>query len=319
MAETADYTPGDWKGHDFTAARKTFDAHAGRSYTEATTSGKTAKDCVPDGLTTDSESPLIVVCDVTGSMGVWPGVIFSKLPYLDIEGKEYLGPTMEISFAAVGDAPQGDLYPLQVQEFGKGTVLSDNLKKLIVEGKGGGDACESYELAALYYARKVQMPNATRKPIIIFIGDEGAHEFVMKSAAADANVRITTSIVDTTAIFEELRRKYSVYIIRKRYDGNEAIVQAQWEKLVGADHVVPLQAPERVVDVIFGILAQETDRVAYFREELEGRQEPDQIATVYKSLATVHKLPPASKAPPKKGRSVMHLPEGKKTKGLLGK
>ncbi len=316
MAETADYDPGGWKGHDFTAARSTYDAHAGRSYADANAKGLKAADLVPTSLSTNSPSPLVVVCDVTGSMGEWPAVIFSKLPYLDIEGKEYLGPAMEISFAAVGDAPQGDKYPLQVRKFDKGLALQEHLKALIHERGGGGDLCESYELGALYYARNCSMPKAT-KPIIVFIGDEGLHPYVEKAHGQAHHVNIPAR-VDTTDIFEELKRKCAVYVVRKAYGaGNDGPIQRQWVELLGDDHVVPLQDPQRVVDVIFGILAKETGKIDYFRKELEGRQTADQVDTVYKSLKTVHTNVAAKKVG--KGKSVMHLPEGTKAKGLLGK
>jgi hypothetical protein len=248
-------------------------------------------------------------------MGEWPAVIFSKLPYLDIEGKQYLGEEMEISFAAVGDATQGDKYPLQVRTFDRGTKLAEHLKALVIERGGGSDQCESYELAALYYARNVSMPKAI-KPIIVFIGDEGLHPYVEKAHAVANHVN-TTSRIDTTDIFEELRRKYSVYVVRKAYAVDDGPIHRQWVGLLGEDHVVALQAPERVVDVIFGILAKETNRIDYFRKELEGRQDPGQVDTVYTSLKTVHgTLPPHKSA---KGKSVMHLPDAKPAKGLLGK
>ena len=79
---------------------------------------------------------------------------------------------------------------------------------------------------------------------------------------------------------------------------------------MGEDHVVELPDAKRVVDVIFGILARETGRIEYFREEIEGRQDPDQVKTVYKSLATIHKLPAAGK-PVDRGNSILKLPEGK--------
>ena len=329
MAETSDYDPGPWRGHDFGAARSAYADHAGRSYADASAKGVSASTLVPAVLNTNSPAPLVVVCDVTGSMGTWPGVIFSKLPYLDIEGKTYLGPEMEISFGAIGDATMGDTYPLQVYPFDKGTPLADNLKKLVVEGGGGGDSCESYELAALYFARNVTMPNAT-KPIIIFIGDEGLHSHVEKEHAATYHITLEKRI-SVEDIFKELTRKFSVYVIRKRYDRSESSVQSQWVGLLGENRVVPLQAPERVVDVIFGILAGETGMVDYFHKEIEARQNKDQVDTVYKSLRTVHAHLPVSGTPDdaaKKskiakaaasGKSVMHIPDGKKTKGLLGK
>ena len=320
MAETADFNPADygWRGHDFKDAKKAYDAHVGRGYADAAAKGVDPSSLIPTSIQTSSMSPLVIACDVTGSMGQWPAVIFSKLPYLEIEGKEYLGKNMEISFAAIGDAPMGDTYPLQVRQFSKGTDLAAQLQGLIIEGKGGGDKCESYELAALYYSRNAKLINAN-KPIFIFIGDEGLHAYVERHHGKACNIEFGQGEprLDTTAIFAELTRKFAVYVIRKPYEpSHEPSIQKQWVELIGEEHVVHLPGPERVIDVIFGILAKETNRIDYFKKELEGRQKPDQVATVYKSLATVH----TSTAKPKKGKSVMvGLAEGKKTKGLLDK
>lgn len=291
MAETSNYDPGPWKGHDFASARVAYDRHAGRSYTDAVAEGKKAGDLVPSGIKTKSEAPLVIACDVTGSMGAWPATIFSKLPYLELEGKEYLGETMEISFAAVGDI-HGDNYPLQVREFVNGTKLEQELKALVVEGGGGGSSEESYDVAAKYYTENVEMPNAVRKPIFIFIGDEGLYSnLTVADAEKHAKVKMEKNI-DIKHIIEDLKKRYSVYVVRKSYSPvMEREIQAQWEELLGGDHICPLQDAGRVVDVIFGILAKETGRVDYFKKELEDRQKPDQVNVVMESLKTVHKIP----------------------------
>jgi hypothetical protein len=317
MSESNDYNPGDWAGHDFGAARKAYDAHAGRSYDKAVSAGKKAVDLVAATIETQSQFPLIIRCDVTGSMGAWPATIFSKLPYLDIEGKQYLGPDMEVSFGAIGDAVMGDKYPFQVRPFGKGTDLAEQLKGLVIEGGGGGDKCESYELSALYDARNVKCPNAL-KPIHIIIGDEGIHEYVEVEHAKNAQVVIQARI-SYQAVFEELKRRFAVYVIRKDYgEGYESRIQKQWVDLLGEDHVVRLDDPNRVVDVIFGILAKETGRVAYFKEELEGRQTPEQVKTVYDSLKTVHVDLDKDDKDKNEGHSTMFLPSGKGRRNLLG-
>jgi hypothetical protein len=317
MSETADYSPGDWKGYDFDDARATYDRHVGRSYSAARSDNKRAGDLVPDKITTESTAPLTILVDVTGSMGDWPAVMFSKLPYMDNECKEYLGEDMEISFAAVGDVTS-DVYPVQVRPFAKGRDLEKQLKELVIEGNGGGQARESYEVTALYYAHNAEMPNAER-PIMIIIGDEGFYDTISKAHAKIANVKLA-SAVDTVDLFEELRQKFSIYLIRKpysHYSGEDAHIQREWERLLGKEHIATLSAPERVVDVIFGILAKEKDMLDYFKGEIEDRQRPDQVKTVYKSLETVHALP-AKKPIPKDGKSVFHKGmKGKKTKKLL--
>jgi hypothetical protein len=326
MSETGDYDPGCWTGHDFTAARKKYDAHVDRSYGDAVSDGVDANDLILDRIKTKSKSPLIILCDVTGSMGEWPATIFSKLPYLELEGKEYLGDDMEIAFGAIGDYTC-DRYPLQMRDFAKGLDLKKRMEELVIEGGGGGQIRESYEMGALYCARNVDMPLAS-KPICIIIGDEGFYDTINK---ADAKKHARVDIegrLKSSDVFDELKRRFAVYLVRKPYEPShreelshtDKTIHAQWEKVLGNDHIVMLPDAGRIADVIFGILAQETDRVDYFRGELKDRQKPDQVKTVLKSLKTVHKIDEGedpSRKLLKPSFSVTKGSGGKKTKSLL--
>lgn len=326
MSESGDYDPGPWRGHDFKSARRSYDVHVGRSYDDAVKADKKAKELIEPSLKTESSSPLVIACDVTGSMGEWPATIFSKLPYLEHEGKEYLGEDMEISFAAIGDA-YSDKYPLQVRPFTKGIDLKKRLEELVIEGGGGGQIMESYDLAALYYARNVEMPNAV-KPIFVFIGDEGLYDFVHEGHAKEYVGEKLKQKLSISAVVKELKNKYSVYLVRKPYDNsggdslgpNDKVIQAQWEELLRADHISILPEAGRVVDVIFGILAKETGKIDYFKNEIGERQKPGQVKTVMKALKTIHKLGPKDEPKAlKSGKSVLHKTgKGEKTKPLLG-
>lgn len=336
MSEAGDFSPAHWggSGHNFNSAYRDFDAHAGRSYTKAKAAGKKRKDLLPAELKTDSDAPFVIVTDQTGSMGEWPKVIFSKLPYLELEGQVYLGKDMEISWCAMGDAHNYEDYPVQARPFTKGTKLKKRLKELVLEGNGGGGGHESYELMALYLARCVHMPKAIRKPVCIFIGDEIPYDAVSKEMAKDyAGVNIEKRM-STADIFAELCAHFSVYIIRKPYNDSsgdsmsdfDREATAKWAKLLGGiDRVAFLPQPERVVDVIFGILAKETGQIEYFKEELEQRQLPDsggkkKVDTVYKSLKTVHKLPKPGEKDDKKpsGKSSTRgMGSGKSSKSLM--
>ncbi|MFC1697382.1 hypothetical protein ACFL1H_03550 [Nanoarchaeota archaeon] len=294
MSESGDYDPGPWRGHDFKHNRKKYDQHVGRSYDNARKSNKKAKDLLYKTISTKSKSPLVIACDVTGSMGDWPATIFSKLPYLELEGKEYLGKDMQISFAAVGDA-YTDSYPLQIRKFCSGTGLKKRLEELIIEGHGGNQQRETYDLAALYYSKNCDMPNAI-KPVFIFIGDEGLYEKVDKHQAKEwTNIELTKDLT-YEGVLKDLQKKFSVYLIRKPYDrgyGNEMgptdkKIYKQWSDVLGADHISLLPSADRVVDVIFGILARETNRYEYFEEEITDRQKPEQVKEVMKSLHKIH-------------------------------
>lgn len=317
MSESADYDPGPWKGHDFKSARSAYDTYAGRSYGDAVSAHKTAADLLPESISTDSESPLIILCDVTGSMGEWPATIFSKLPYLDIEGKTYLGQGMEICFGAVGDV-NSDRYPLQMRPFSKGLDLTEQLQKLVIEGGGGGQTTESYEHGALYVSRNVKMPKATRRPIVIFIGDEQTYTSINPASAKNfANVDLSQNISDKE-IFDELMKKCSVYLVRKPYRSSgsdiDLEIRKHWASLLGEDRIAELPDAARIVDVIFGILAVEVNRVEYFRKEIEDRQRADQVKTVYKSLDSIC----ASAEAKHTGKSMMlNRDSGKPSRSLM--
>jgi len=324
MSETADFDPGHWRGHDFKSARRAYDVHVDRSYDDAVKAGKSVKDMVPGVIKTNSPAPLVILCDVTGSMGEWPATIFSKLPYLELEAQEYLGDKMEICWGAIGDYTC-DKYPLQIRKFTKGVKLKDELKELIVEGGGGGGARESYEMAGLYCARNIEMPKAL-KPILIIIGDEGFYETINKSDAKKYALVSLQSRVSAKEVFAELQTKFSVYVVRKPYgyfrgdktSDADKTIHAQWAEVVGDDRIVMLPDAGRVVDVIFGLLARETDRVEYFEDELKDRQKPGQVKTVMKALETIHGLASDSKKLLRSGASKMHKKsDGKKTKSLL--
>jgi hypothetical protein len=315
MAETADYDPGDWKGHDFASARKSYDVHVGRSYEDAKVKKTAPSTLVPDNVSTNSTAPLVIVTDHTGSMGKWTATMFSKLPYLEIEGKEYLGEDMEICFAAVGDIFSDD-YAFQVRPFASGTDLDVRLKELVIEGNGGGQYCESYDVAAAYFANNCDMPKAVN-PILIFIGDEGLYQNLAADHAKQWAHIDTDKRMELPAIFAELKKKFTVYLIRKPYGSGyrsssdvisdrDAGIEKQWLELLDAEHVLVLPEAERVVDVIFGILAKETGRIDYFREELKGRQRPDQVNVVMKSLHSIHAIDDAKslKKLPEHGKSI---------------
>jgi len=312
MSESGDYSPGVWKGHDFASARRTYDAYVGRSYSAAVSAGKGTKDLIAENVKTDSSAPLVIVVDETGSMGDWPATIFSKLPYLENELKEYMGEDAEICFMAIGDAYCNEKYPLQVRPFAKGLELKDRLKELVIEGGGGGQTTETYELAALFAAEKMEIPKAV-KPVMIFIGDEQCYDSISPDHAEQLlGIKLEKSL-STAQVFKKLKEKFSVYLIRKPYgssSGNtlseeDRRITKHWAELLGDDHIANLPEAGRVVDVIFGILAKEANRIAYFEHEIEDRQSADQVKTVYKSLATIHKTSETTRAKLGGGKSVL--------------
>ncbi len=302
MPEDSDYTPAPWSaGTSFSSARAAYDASAGRSYSEAISKGVTSGDLVPDKVSSDAASPIVLVFDVTGSMGTWPAVMFSKFGYFDHEVDFYTDHDYEVCVAAVGDHNYGDessrggsdKYPLQVRPFGKGKDVAEALTKLVNERGGGGNSVEAYNLAAVYFANNCEITKAIR-PVIIFVGDEGIHAVTEAKDAKSLCKVDTATNLDTAEVFEQLKKKFEVFVIRKIYDGTgDHRINKQWEDYLGADHVANLQDPNRVVDVIFGILAQVHGKVEDFKKELAERQGKDsdgdkKIDVTLVALNTIH-------------------------------
>ncbi len=300
MTEAGDYEPSSWaKSHDFGAARRSYANKAKAKASKAKSSKAMARDSyLEKTVETASERSLVVCCDVTRSMGSWPRIIFSKLPFLEYEAKIYMGDDVEICFAGVGDA-FSDSYPMQVRPFSRGEDLPKRMEELIIERGGGGSGEESYELAAAYFAYNCEMPNAV-DPIMIFIGDERIYDRLFKRTAKKHAQVDLPKVQTKEQLFDSLKQKFDVYLVQKITEvrGNELTKRDKrvydcWEPLVGADHIVFLPSPERVVDVIFGILGEATGKRDYFVEELEHRQLADEggrekVDRVLSAMKTIH-------------------------------
>jgi hypothetical protein len=324
MSESNDYTPAAWApSGGFTQAREAYNAHAGRDYQEARAANLTASKLLPDFIETQCSHPLIIDTDFTGSMIGWDGVMVGKFPYLDHEVRnEYLAKDTEISFGAYCDTR--DHYPLQISGFANGAGMKKEMDKLVHAsgGAGSGQQEEAHPLAMLYRARNTRMPNAVIKPPYILITDEMPCGMITVEQARElAKVKITRRLT-RTEIIAEIMEKYSLYVILKPYDhehisgdvlpSSTRRIYDCWQNILGEDRIAILPEAERVVDVIFGLLAKETNKIGYFRKEIEQRQKPEQVETVYKSLNTVHALPKPNSKPA--GSSTGHSV----TKGMGG-
>ena len=91
-----------------------------------------------------------VLFDVTGSMGRVPRILQENLCQLMglLLRKGYLAHP-QILIGGVGDATC-DRAPLQVGQFESGIEIDEDLAKLWLEGGGGGQQTESYELAMYF-------------------------------------------------------------------------------------------------------------------------------------------------------------------------
>lgn len=245
-------------------------------------------------LVCDKENPIMVVLDVTGSMGIAAEVIYDKMPMFfgQIKIQNYL-PDPSISFAAVGDT-HGDKWPIQICDFAEGSSLDDWLGKIYLEGGGGGGHHESYEMLAYYYNKMVEFTHPKKNPYIFFIGDEG---FYSKIKPSDLKTwfGITEEGIDSADVFKQLKEKYNIFLIHKTYcySSKDKDIVKQWTDAIGQENVLVLDEPKAVVDVMLGaiaLVAESRDLDSYIADlkglgaDPDRTQDSKRISDVTKSL-----------------------------------
>jgi len=200
-----------------------------------------------------SKNPIIVMLDVTGSNINFARLVYDKLPmfYGQIEQKGYLD-DFDISICAVGDA-YTDKYPLQVSDFARGLELDSWMEKLVLEGNGGGQCKESYELAA-YYLLKMAEFDSDATPVVFFIGDESPYPRVDIDQAKSFDIPIKKSIDP----FSDLRKKFNdnVYMLLNKYGGGfRDHITKSWTRRLAPEHVIMINEEKAIIDLMLGILA----------------------------------------------------------------
>ncbi|GGT52019.1 hypothetical protein [Actinomadura citrea] len=239
---------GNWST-DVYAAHASYRASTGASAFAYSDGGATAvhPDLDPRGVTAresrDSadhpESLAIgVLFDVTGSMGTVPRTLQAKLP--DLLGlllrKGYVEHP-HILFGAVGDATC-DRAPLQVGQFEADNRMDDDLGKILLEGGGGGQMRESYELAMYFMARHTSIDcfdKRGKRGYLFMIGDELAYPKAKRREIAAVIGGEPDEDVPIAELVRELQRRYDVYFIipEGAYHAGNRELKDFWQGLLG--------------------------------------------------------------------------------------
>jgi hypothetical protein len=283
--------PGKYK---FDSARKPYlDSLAddsadkgGRHYTRRDAPNMALVSPLNKRIRSESENPVVIAVDVTGSMASWPAEIFDRLPLLYQTLSQYM-PDMEVCFAAIGDA-NSDEYPLQVNDFAKGVELEDKINALCAEGGGGGQVSESYELLGYFLKEHCELPKA-KLPFLIIYGDEKFYPKVDPSQVRHYLGQTLESELDSAGVWRSLMQKFNLFYLHKPYgneddEGTTREVGKYWENIIGKERVIALPSCERAVDVAIAIMAKYAGHYGDFTANISARQDPDQIAAVADSV-----------------------------------
>lgn len=181
--------------------------------------------------------------DVTGSMRTVPRVLQTKLPQLlGLLQRQGYASDPQIMFGAIGDATC-DRVPLQVGQFESDNRMDDDLGRIVLEGGGGGQMSESYELAMYFMARHTVTDNwekRGRRGYLFIIGDELAYQRVKAREVAGLIGDDLSEDVPLRQVVDEVTRRWDTYYLLpagSHYAGNATVLDF-WRDLLGQNAVV---------------------------------------------------------------------------------
>jgi hypothetical protein len=227
-----------------------------------------------DSADNPNATPVIVALDVTGSMHKLADVIARKGLGVLFENILDRKPISDphIMFMAVGDANY-DSAPLQVSQFEADKRIIEQLTQIYLEGGGGGNDFESYNLPwyfAAFHTVTDSMEKRGKRGYLFTIGDEEAPRDLTKEQVERICGDTLEAKLSTRDMLELAQRSYEVYHIIVA-EGNYArshlnSVKRSWQDLLG-QHVIVLEDHTKLAETIVSAI-----------EVAEGRDAADSTA-----------------------------------------
>lgn len=195
-----------------------------------------------------------VMFDVTGSMNRLPGQIQQKLPTLMnlLISKGYVEHP-QILFGAIGDA-YSDKAPLQVGQFESGLEMEDDIQLIFLEGNGGGQRRESYQLAHYFFARHTKIDcheKRGKKGYLFTMGDEAPYLVIDRHQVERLIGDTLESDIRFEDLLKELTERYEVFhiICEQGSYPHDTGIETEWTKLLG-ERVLKLEDINGVAELI---------------------------------------------------------------------
>ena len=238
--------------------------------------------------------PVAVWTDVTGSMATVPRLIFNDLPTLFglLQRKGYLEHP-HVLFAAVGDWTC-DRAPIQVGQFEGGNEVENDLSKFWLEGGGGGQATESYELLLWFMAHRTvtdAWKKRGEKGFLFVIGDEMAYPKADARAVQDLFGVTLEADVPLRDVLAAAQEKWEIYYIMPSgasHSGERRILDF-WRDLLGQNviELADLSALCSTIALTVGLAAGATDLDSGLDDLADAGVSDTDRAVVGRALATV--------------------------------
>lgn len=200
--------------------------------------------------------PIVFALDVTGSMGKIPELLATReLPHF-MKGLMSAGVAdPQIMFLAFGDA-FCDAGPLQVGQFESTAEAIDRwLTWSWLEGRGGGNNGESYDLAMYFAARHTatdSMQRRGKRGYFFMTGDEPPFHMTSKEVVKRLVDAELEDDIPLQRVVDELTQSYHPFFLIP--DLGRRRVEKVWRQYLG-DHVIVLEQPEDTCHAAAGLVA----------------------------------------------------------------
>jgi hypothetical protein len=251
--------------------------------------GVRAREC-RDSVDHPNSLAVVFALDVTGSMGEIPERLArQELPnFMKVLGDCQIQ-SPQLLFAAVGDAVC-DRAALQVGQFEATAELMDQwLTWSYLEGGGGGQNKESYQLAAYFFAEHSLLDcleKRDKRGYFIMTGDELPYPAVSRHEVETYVGDKLDDDIPTAEVFAALRRSYHPFFLipdQQRRSRCESV----WRDLLG-DQVICMNAAEDTCYVAAGCIAL-TEKVVSDLDDFANRLRAtgvnrDRIGSVVRAL-----------------------------------
>ncbi len=235
---------------------------------------------------------ITVLFDVTGSMGSVPRTLQAKLPQLlGLLLRKGYAKDPQILFGGIGDATC-DRAPLQIGQFESDNRMDDDLSRILLEGGGGGQKTESYELAMYFMTRHTSIDcheKRGRRGYLFLIGDEMAYPRVKRAEARRLIGDKLEADIRLEHITAALKQKWDAYYILPEgayYQGDTEVLDF-WHARFG-QNVIELADLDAVCETIALIIGLGEDAIS-LDDGLADLADVGSVAgpVVSKALATI--------------------------------
>lgn len=246
---------------------------------------------------------IVFALDVTGSMGDIPHLLATQeLP----EFMKLLGacqvPDPQVLFMAVGDATS-DQAPLQIGQFETTAELMDQwLTWSYLEGGGGGQFTESYELAFYFAVQHTDLDcweKRRRKGYLFLTGDEHPYPAVSRHQVEALFGEKLDEDLPLEEVVAAASETFHCFFLIPDLHRRERC-EPRWREVLG-DRVICMEAPQDTCRVAAGLVALTEGRVPdldALAALLEKEADPGRVPAVIRALRPYEALLAARTAPP---------------------